>query len=158
METGGLRCREKQITDLTTGGAKETRQKKEKILDLSYLCWWSRKLWFKKQSRQLLGDGKLNDIIGWKKLTTIEVSMLLLSGTMVKNLSIFFVAPATEAEFVWENYTKIVEDRFFSSHLWRHFFWQKNKWRHATTSLWEDTILILEKSWTVNKIEWLIQA
>ena len=113
METGGLRCREKQITDLTTGGAKETRQKKEKILDLSYLCWWSRKLWFKKQSRQLLGDGKLNDIIGWKKLTTIEVSMLLLSGTMVKNLSIYFVTPATEAEFVWENYTKIVEDRFF---------------------------------------------
>ena len=29
METGGFRCREKQITDLTIGGAKETRQKRE---------------------------------------------------------------------------------------------------------------------------------
>ena len=31
METGGLRCREKQITDLTIGGAKETRQKKRRF-------------------------------------------------------------------------------------------------------------------------------
>ena len=42
-----------------------------------------------KHSRQLLGDGKLSDIIGWKKLTTIEVSILLLSGTMVKNINFF---------------------------------------------------------------------
>ena len=34
METGGFRCRETAETDLTIGGAKETRQKRED-LDLS---------------------------------------------------------------------------------------------------------------------------
>ena len=48
--------------------------------------------------------------------------MLLLSGTMVKNLSIFSATPATEVEFVWGNYTKIVEDRFFFFSLMKTLF------------------------------------
>ena len=91
METGGFRCREKQITDLTIGG---------EDFGFIILMLMEEEVMIQKQSRQILGDGKLSDIIGWKKLTTIEVSMLLPSGTRVKNLSIFSATPETEAEFV----------------------------------------------------------
>ena len=37
--------------------------------------------------------------------------------TMEKKLINFLATSVTEAEFVWGNYTKIVEDRFLSSHL-----------------------------------------
>ena len=63
METGGLRCRKKQITDLTIGGAKETRQKREDF-EFIILMLMEEEVIIQKHSRQLLGDGKLSDIIG----------------------------------------------------------------------------------------------
>ena len=42
-------------------------------------------------------------------MKTIKASMLLLSGEKLFKCS---ATPAIEAEFVWENYTKIVRDRF----------------------------------------------
>ena len=63
METGGFRCPEKQITDLTIGGAKETRQKREDFGFIIVML-MEEEVMIQKQSRQLLGDGKLSDIIG----------------------------------------------------------------------------------------------
>ena len=63
METGGFRCREKQITDLTIGGTKETRQKREDFGFIIVML-MEKEVMIQKHSRQLLGDGKLSDIIG----------------------------------------------------------------------------------------------
>ena len=43
----------------------------------------------RKESRQLLGDRKLSAVSGRKKLAMIQVSMLPLSDTVLKNLSDF---------------------------------------------------------------------
>ena len=81
---------------LTIGGAKTERQKKKRrFLDLSYWFWRRSKVCLKiwtlirKHTQHLLGDGKLSAVIGWKRLTTIQTSMLLLSGSVMKNLSTF---------------------------------------------------------------------
>ena len=74
METGGFRCRETAErlprdcretaeTDLTIGGAKETRQKREDFGFIIVML-MEEEVMIQKQSRQLLGDGKLSDIIG----------------------------------------------------------------------------------------------
>ena len=63
METGGFRCPKKQITDLTIGGAKETRQKREDFGFIIVML-MEEEVMIQKQSRQLLGDGILSDIIG----------------------------------------------------------------------------------------------
>lgn len=53
------------------------QDRKEKMLDLSYWCWWRRKLWFK-NNPDSFWDRKFSNVIGWKKFTTFQVSMLRL--------------------------------------------------------------------------------
>ena len=68
---------------LKVSGAKETRQKREDV-GFILLMLMEEEVMIQKQSRQLLGDRKFSNVIGWKKFTTFQVSMLRLFGTMEK--------------------------------------------------------------------------
>ena len=91
MESGGFCCEEKQISGQSVEQNK--RDKRQKSLDLSLWCWRKKKVWIwnnRHWSKNITDSSwemkKLLVVIGWKKLKTIQVSVLLLSGSMVKNL------------------------------------------------------------------------
>lgn len=81
---------------LTIGGAKTERPKKREDFWIYHIDFegevrYVKKKWtlIRKHTQQLLGDEKLSAVIGWKRLTTIQPSMLLISGSVMKNLSTF---------------------------------------------------------------------
>ena len=91
MESGGFCCQEKQISGQSVEQNK--RDKREKSLDISLWCWRKKKVWIwnnRHWSKNITDSSwemkKLSVVIGWKKLKTIQVSVPLLSGSMVKNL------------------------------------------------------------------------
>ena len=139
---------------LTIGGAKETRQKREDFRIYHILidagigydsetipkASWRWKIISCHWVKEIDNDSSVNAFSFWYS---------------TEKLIDFSATPAIEAVFVWGNYTKIVENRFMKDWSWtqtvilssfiKTLFWQKNKSRHTTTFLREDTLLIFEK-------------
>ena len=87
-----------------------------------------------KHTQQLRGDGKLSAVIGWKRLTTIQASMLLLSGSIMKNLSTFLqpynrgrIRVEELPKSSWTSFSEMTEIRLsYSPHIQIHNFDRKN--------------------------------